>query len=179
MMPRRRSGLDDGDGLHVLVPGIMGIGFLISLAMLALDAVERALPMVGRRRAAEMARLSEGRSNDLRSISHGRPPEVGVVRREARSRLASLLLGAGALGGAVLAIRIGFDVAGETSSDRQAWAAVIGLLVGMALAAPGTMWLLAAVTGPKAPGWLRWFHQFWPLGGLPDLSTDPGARSKT
>ncbi len=169
-MPRRPR-WDPGEdaGMHVIVPGLMGIGFLISLSVLAADLVARLLPASGRRRAAQVERYAKGRVGDLHAIPLGSAPRRGVVLRGLRRRMTAMVLGSLSASVAVASMVAGFAAAARVGVDRQGWAIGLGIGIGAGVALFGLAWLLAAATGPRAPRWLLFIHRFWPLGGYPDL----------
>lgn len=174
MLPMRDSRwqTDDQPDLNVLVPGLMGIGFLISLVMLVADGFTKVVPLAGRRRTAALVRLSRGRVSDTGSIWNGVPPVAGAVLRVPRRRVVAALIALALFAVSAVAIAIGIDIADTVGTDRQAWAVISAILIAAAATFPGVVWLLAAVTGPAAPRWLLWLQQFWPFGVLPKLSEE-------
>ena len=174
MYPRRdlHWSHDDHPGLNVLVPGMMGIGFLISLVMLVADGFTKVVPLAGRRRTAALARLSRSRVNDAASIWDGAPPSVGVVARVPRRRITSAAFAVILFAIAVASVWIGVETAETVGNDRQLWALGTGVIIALAAVGPGMIWLLAAITGPTAPRWLLWLHQYWPFGVLPKLESN-------
>ncbi len=171
--PRRDPWLgEDGGGPHVLVPGLFGVGFLISLIVLAFDAIAQLVPAAGRRRNALLMRDVHGRSNDLEAVVTGSPPAPGAVPCEPRTRAMSALLGGIAAAVALLVTAVGFAAAGHVGVDRQAWTITIGLVVAIPVALMAGMWLLAALLGANSPRWLRSLQSVWPLGTYPRYDFD-------
>ncbi len=173
MPPRRRPWLgEDGDGLHVLVPGLFGVGFLISLIVLAFDAIAQLVPAAGRRRNALLMRDVHGRTNDLEAVASGRPPAPGAVPCEPRTRAMSALLGGIAATLSLVVAVVGFAAAAHVGVDRQAWTISIALVVAIPVGLVATMWLLSALLGAGSPRWLRSLQTVWPLGTYPRYDFD-------
>ncbi len=173
MPPRRRPWLaEEGDGLHVLVPGLFGVGFLISLFVLAFDAIAQLVPAAGRRRNALLMRDVHGRSSDLAAVRSGRPPVPGAVPCEPRTRPAAAMLGGMAATAALLVAVVGFAAADEVGVDRQAWAISIALVVAVPMALVAASWLLFALLGARSPRWLSSVQSVWPLGTYPRYDFD-------
>jgi hypothetical protein len=166
--PRRHLS-DDGDGLNVLVPGLMGIGFLISLLVLVSDGIARILPHGQRRRAAMLERTARGRASDVSSIRSGVAPRPGEVNRQLRSRPISFALGLVAATIAYAIVASGVYIAeNHVGVDRQVWVVVWALVLATPLFVVAFFWLAAAATGSRAPAWLRWAHVYWPVGRYRD-----------
>lgn len=157
---------DEEVGLTVLVPGLMGLGFLISLVMLVADGIGRILPRSGRRRAVAIASLSPARVSDVIAVVTGSPPTPRAVTRVPRPRIQALTLAVIAGAGAVVAVVVGIEGAAEVGVDRQAWVLGFGVFVAAILAGLAVLWLGTVVTGRSAPRWLRRLHNSWPLGTL-------------
>ncbi len=165
---------DPGEGHQVLVPGLFGVGFVISLLVLGFDAIARLLPAAGKRRHALLARDAHGRANDVAAIGSGRAPAPGAVPCEARSRGMSALLGALAATVALTAVLLGVLVADRVGVDRQAWAITVAIVAAVPASAMAAVWLLSALLGPRSPRWLRALQRSYPLGTYPriDFSTE-------
>ncbi len=174
MFPVRDSRwqMDEQPDLSVLVPGMMGIGFLISLVMLVADAFTKVVPLAGRRRTAALAKLSRGRVSDARSIWSGAPPAIGVVPRVPRRRITAAALAVAVFTLSAVAIAIGIEVADTVGTDRQLWAIGTSVLIAAFATMLGSIWLLAAISGPAAPRWLLGLHEYWPFGVLPNLTME-------
>ncbi len=177
MIPHARRARPDwsegAEDLGVLVPGLFGVGFLISLFVLAFDAVARLVPAAGRRRQAMLVRDAHGRTNDLAAVRTGSPPSPGTMPCEPRTRGMSALLG-GIWGTVALAVVLfGLAIADDVGVDRQAWAISVALVVAVPIAVVSLMWLLAALLGPRGPRWLRSLQTVWPLGAYPRLDPEP------
>lgn len=161
---------DEPEDLGVLVPGLFGIGFLISLIVLASDAVAHLFPTSGRRRRAAIAQIARGRADELASLQSGEAPRPGTIDCVMRGRAMSLLLAVVAASLATVAVSVGFVVAAEIGADRKAWAAAFGIVVAVPLGGLVVAWLLAALFGSRAPRWLRALHTVWPIGTYPELA---------
>ncbi len=158
------------DRFGILVPGLFGIGFLISLAVLVADAVSHLFPTSGRRRRAMVAQVAKGRANELTSLSTGRAPQPARIERVVRTRLGSLALAALAVALAATAVVGGLALAAEIGAERKAWATVVGFGLAAPLVLLAAIWLLAAAFGPRSPRWLRALHTIGPIGAYPELS---------
>ncbi len=170
MIPVRRLPTDPqpDERMQVLVPGLFGIGFVISLFVLAGDALSHLLPASGGRARAAARRDAIGRASDITAVRSGRHPEPGVVVRVARSRIGSLSLAA--LAGALAAASIvgGFAVAARVGVDRQGWALGAGFVVAVPVGLFALTWMLSGAFGSRAPRWLCYLNGFWPFGTYPD-----------
>ncbi len=172
MRARRRDLLppQEPEDFGVLVPGLFGIGFLISLIVLASDAIAHLFPTSGRRRRAALAQIARGRADELHSLRTGEPPRPGRIDCVVRSRPTSLALALVAALLAVAAVSIGLALAAEIGEERKLWAAAIGVGIAVPLALLAAVWLPAAVFGSRAPRWLVALHTVWPIGTYPELA---------
>ena len=168
MIPIRRLPDPPEERTHVLVPGLFGLGFLISLGVLAGDFVGRLLPAAGKKRWATIERQARGRMSDIAAIPSGTPPQPGVVDRVARGRLVSFGLASVAALLATASIAGGFAVAAWVGIDRQGWAIGAGFVIGLTVTAFGLVWLLSGALGRRGPKWLRYVNSFWPFGTYPE-----------
>ncbi|MFQ5948155.1 MAG: hypothetical protein ACE5KX_04790 [Acidimicrobiia bacterium] len=177
MLPVPRIWWDgEGEGGSlVLVPGLMGIGVMVSVLMLIADAMTRLVPVSTRRRALLMECRVRGRESDMRAVRTGEPPRPVVAVRVPRGRVAALLLAALAGSAAFLSVVVGLAISSRVGDDRRTWALGLGVVAATVLASLGLAWLSAAVAGRAMPRWLRRLHQSWPLGTYPDpgRSSDP------
>ena len=167
-MPRYRWDPAEEAGFHVLVPGLMGIGFLISLGVLAADVVGHLIPVAGRRRAAEVERRALGRAHDVLSLRSGEPPALGVVLRQPRRRVTALVLATIAALVATASVASGYTLAAHVGVDRQGWAIGTGIGLGALIGLFGAVWLAVGVGGAQQTTWLQFINRFWPLGAFPD-----------
>ena len=174
MIPMRRLPDPPEERTHVLVPGLFGLGFLISLGVLAGDFVGRLLPASGKKRWAAMERQARGRRSDIAAVRSGHAPEPGVVDRIARGRLVSF--GLATVAGLLAAASIvgGFAVAAHVGVDRQGWAIGSAFVVATTVSAFGFVWLMSGAFGRRGPRWLRHVNSFWPFGTYPDPRPTPG-----
>ena len=169
MTARLRSRMADERG--VFVPGLMGAGILVSMAMLVTDGARKAFPTRGHRaRAVRLRAVAIGRANDLRSIAHGEPPHAAVITTAPRSRPVALVLGflcgaaaVGALSGAEAYFNADLHLA-----KRGEWGLGIGWGTAAFLSLGGVGLVSWAVAGERAPRWLRRIAAIPPLGALPD-----------
>lgn len=168
MIPVRRRWLPgDEEGMHVLVPGLMGFGFLISLIVLAADGIVRLIPATRRKRRIVALGLARSRANDLAAIGSGAPPRPGAVLRQPRRRLVSAGLGLTAASVGVVAVLFGLALAGYVGPDRQGWVIWGGIGMAIPLMGLAVVWLVAAMPRPL-PLWLAAAHNYWPIGAYPD-----------
>jgi len=169
MMMRRDQWWDDDPSFHVLVPGLMGVGFVISLLVLVSDVIVKMIPRSRRGRNAQLEQRAQGRVNDLAAVATGVPPRPGDVHRRLRSRTASVVLGLIAAAAALGIILGGVNIAeNHVGVDRQAWVIAWALVFTAPVAAVAVGWLAAAAAPRPVPDWLEWLHRLWPLGRYPD-----------
>ena len=172
MIPVRRVPDPPEEGTKVLVPGLFGLGFLISLGVLAGDVVGRMLPASGRKRWAAMERHARGRTSDILAVRSGQPPAPGIIDRVARGRLVSFGLAAAAATLAAVSIAIGFTIAASVGVDRQGWAIGSGFVVAVTVTAFGLVWLMSGAFGRGGPQWLQRINCVWPFGTYPQPSEE-------
>ena len=171
MIPVRRIPDPPEERTNVLVPGLFGLGFLISLGVLAGDFVGRLLPASSKKRWAATERYARGRMSDISAVSDGRPPEPGVVDRVSRGRVVAFGLASAAAAIAAVSIIAGFAVAARVGVDRQGWAIGAGLVIAVTVTGFGLIWLLSGAFGRQGPAWLRRINSFWPFGTYPEPRT--------
>lgn len=173
MLPVRRpsSMADDVDGLGVFVPGLMGAGLLVSMAMLLADGFRRLVPSRGRRAwAAALVRRARGRVEDLRSVSTGAVAVPWRPRRVPRGRLSSLAWGVALAGLAVAAVAgsVAIYHGKEGVLSDRGWTLAGGFLLGAPLGLLALVAIVSAALGRARPGWLARLSAAGPLGRLPD-----------
>ncbi|MBI2168268.1 MAG: hypothetical protein HYU28_02030 [Actinobacteria bacterium] len=155
----------------VFVPGLMGAGILLSIAMLISDGARKLFPIRGdRARFAHARAAALGRANDLRAVVRGAPPVPARISHVPRGRLASIVLGllAGASAAAVLAATHSFfnsDLAGL--AGREEWGFGAGWMAAALLGSGSVIWLTAGALGSRRPSWLDRLAALPPLGELP------------
>ncbi len=176
MIPRRHlpDSMRSEERMHVLVPGLFGLGFVISLVVLAGDFIGRLLPASGKRRWAEIERHALGRSSDMAAIRSGEAPIPGVVDRVPRGRMVAFSLAALAGLAATASIVAGFALAARVGLDRQGWALGAAFVIAIPVSLFGLMWLLSGALGRRAPRWLNYLSSFWPFGTYPEPHTLKG-----
>lgn len=158
----------------VFVPGLMGAGILVSIAMLVADGMRRLRPAVrGRARVWVQAVRAQGRVHDLVAVHSGEAPVSPPLPRVTRPRPAAFLLGVLAIAAGVAALLGAFELyRGSTGAlGNRGWTIGAGLGVAVPLGGAGVVWLAAASLGASAPGWLRRIAATGVLGTLPDPDT--------
>ena len=155
----------------VFVPGLMGAGILLSIAMLLGDGVRKVFPTRGERaRAARIRSIALGRANDLRAVGQGVAPAPARVRRVPRRRFPALFLGlfAAVAAGALFALTQSFfDTDMVRLSGREEWGVGLGFAGAALFGAGALVWLLSGVLGTRGPEWVVRLASVPPLGQLP------------
>lgn len=171
--PRGRARI--GDEAGVFVPGLMGAGILLSMAMLVADGVRKLAPIDGEKaRAARITAVAKGRVADLLALPGGEPPRPFRVRRVPRSRRHSLLLGLVSGATALVLFSTTWQVyEAETGvlADRG-WTLSFGFVVTGLFALAAVIWLLGAAIGGRGPWWWERTAGWGVLGTLPPPQTD-------
>ncbi len=160
---------DHEQGFNVLVPGLMGAGFLLSVLVLVVDWFSKKFPLSAHRRRVMEERSARGRVSDLAAVVDGRAPGPAQVLRVPRSPGRALILAFTALILAVVSAVAGIEAGIHVSPDRRAW--VVGPLVALAvpLTIAGVVWVMTAFTVGRRPAWLVRANSVWPLGVYPDF----------
>ncbi|MGH9026147.1 MAG: hypothetical protein ACRDWD_08530 [Acidimicrobiia bacterium] len=177
MLPPREPGwlTEDQDGTNVFVPGLMGAGLLVSMAMLAADGFRRLDPFraeATRERATQAH--AEGRVRDLHAVASGTTATPPRFTRDPRGRPVSLTGGVLALGLAVAAVWWSFVIYNSTGSvlSDRGWTLGGGGLIALALAGPGLVLLASGLLGSATPDWLTRLATRPPLGRAAGVESD-------
>lgn len=178
MITRLRPRVADERG--IFVPGLMGAGILVSMAMLVTDGARKAFPTRGNRaRAARRRAVAVGRANDLRSIPRGEPPRAEVITTAPRTRPVALVLGV-LCGAAAVGALLGADAyfnADLHLAKRGEWGLGIGWGTAAFLSLGSVSLIGWASVGERVPRWARRIAAIPPLGVLPDPSAMSSPRS--
>jgi hypothetical protein len=134
---------------QVVLPGLMGLGVIVSGLILGADAFRRLFPSRGLRRKSQVAhRIYAVTAAAARAAGRDLPaPEL--LRREPRARRTYWMLGAAGVALAVLFVRQGFVVFGDPGRlYANNWAIGLGIVVGLVPAIIAAFALTLAVAGP-------------------------------
>ena len=135
---RRRDPVID-DGLHVVVPALMGVGIIVSGALVVADFLHKLFPSRGVHRKQQIARGAHG---VVASVARAAGYEVeapAFSRRGFRSRLAYLT---GAVVSAALAVGV-FALGNTTINDQASQLYKNGMVVGISVAVGAVLALFA------------------------------------
>lgn len=139
MTARRRPDPVLDEGLHVVVPALMGVGMIVSGALVVADFVRKLFPSRGVHRKQQIARGAHG---VVASVARAAGYEVEgplFYRRGFRSRLAYLGSALVAAGIAVAVLALGI----VTVSNQESQLHENGVLLGIAVAVGAAFGLLS------------------------------------
>ncbi len=157
--------------LAVFVPGLMGAGLLVSMALLVADGARKLRPARGQRaRALVLATRAHSRRRDFTTVPSGSHPAPVVLPRAPRPR--PLSLGLGVLAAAVATLLVwgavlAYRADGTTLSDRG-WTIGGGVVLAALPAAAALVLLASGALGDHRPRWLDRLARAGVLGALPD-----------
>ncbi len=164
--------------LAVFVPGLMGVGILVSGGILLVDGIRKLTPRRGARRRVLVAR-------GIRGVVAGVARAVGLevvdddlLRRHLRSRWAYLAVGLALVGVSSVIARAGIaSFTGEGTLHGNPWSIGLGLGFGIPFLLAGGLVLTIGVWYLRAPAsLLRLVGRTW-LGRLRPPPEDPRERA--
>jgi len=176
LRPREPGWLtEDQEGTNVFIPGLMGAGLLVSMAMLVADGIRKVDPLRSQAtRERAVALHAEGRARDIAAVPTGHHAEPPKLEYERRGRLTSVIAGVIGLVVAVAVVWWSITIyygTGSVLSDRG-WTVGGGVLIALLLAVPGFVLLASGASGRAAPAWLARLSQRPVLGRPVPLTAD-------
>lgn len=127
------------DGLHVVVPALMGVGMIVSGALVIGDFVRKLFPSRGVHRKQQIARGAHGVVANVARAAGYQVEAPGFYRRGFRNRTTYLISALVAAAIAVGVVLYGFDVASDEASQLHQ----NGMIIGIAVAVGAAFGLLA------------------------------------
>ena len=157
----------DQDARGVFVPSMMGVGILVSLAILVADGLRALMPAAAESRArARRRRRAVGLVAPLAEAAGVPAPTISAVRRRLRPRWAYLGL---FVAGVSLSLYVAI---GSTENFRReggylegvVWVEVLAIASSLLFLAVGLVGLAIARRYPLVPHWARPIVDHTPLG---------------
>jgi hypothetical protein len=168
-LPRHSTWIDDTEkGTNVFVPGIMGVGVLLSLGILISDGIARVRGTKGKRRERDL--IAGYIADDVLSsihVTHTTDPARGLRKRTTYLAAGAVFTGVG-IYGLFGSFWNYINPVDDGWVEDVAWAWAVSMVAVVGLVSIGLLLIYFGMRHPDLPPWARRFLSRTPIGIAPD-----------